>query len=281
MAEITVTKENFENEVIKSDKPVLLDFWASWCGPCKMLAPVIAEIAEEYAEEVKVGKVNVDEQEELAAAAGISRQSIIAIEKGRFNPSLEAAIRIARCFGVPVEAVFFPEADGWRCRPETGEGRLIAGQGARELAHITYGGYPLRYNGGEVVAACNAMTLLGAAVSPEDVAGEFEDNGMPLLGGALGTDPRRLPDYFAAHGVTCTPCRRDRLPGEGVFLCSYAALPLLREVRGVHTVALRVTAAGAAVWNERDGDTEPALYPDMPSFLKGKALAALYLLRKE
>ena len=181
-------------------------------------------------------------QEELAAAAGISRQSIIAIEKGRFNPSLEAAIR---------------------------------------MAHITYSGYPLRYNGGEVVAACNAMTLLGAAVSPEDVAGEFEDNGMPLLGGALGTDPRRLPDYFAAHGVTCTPCRRDRLPGEGVFLCSYAALPLLREVRGVHTVALRVTAAGAAVWNERDGDTEPALYPDMPSFLKGKALAALYLLRKE
>ena len=71
-------------------------------------------------------------QEELAAAAGISRQSIIAIEKGRFNPSLEAAIRIARCFGVPVEAVFFPEADGWRCRPETGEGRLIAGQGAPE-----------------------------------------------------------------------------------------------------------------------------------------------------
>ena len=132
-----------------------------------------------------------------------------------------------------------------------------------------------------MVAACNAMTLLGAAVSPADVAGEFEDNGMPLLGGALGTDPRRLPDYFAAHGVTCTPCRRDRLPGEGVFLCSYAALPLLREVRGVHTVALRVTAAGAAVWNERDGDTEPALYPDMPSFLKGKALAALYLLRKE
>ena len=50
-------------------------------------------------------------QEELAAAAGISRQSIIAIEKGRFNPSLEAAIRIARCFGVPVEAVFFPEAE--------------------------------------------------------------------------------------------------------------------------------------------------------------------------
>ena len=85
-----------------------------------------------------------------------------------------------------------------------------------------------------MVAACNAMTLLGAAVSPEDVAGEFEDNGMPLLGGALGTDPRRLPDYFAAHGVTCTPCRRDRLPGEGVFLCSYAALPLLQEVRSAH-----------------------------------------------
>ena len=81
MAEITVTKENFENEVIKSDKPVLLDFWASWCGPCKMLAPVIAEIAEEYAEEVKVGKVNVDEQEELAAAFRISSIPTVVVMK--------------------------------------------------------------------------------------------------------------------------------------------------------------------------------------------------------
>ena len=63
---IEITTENFENEVLQSDQPVLLDFWASWCGPCRMLSPVVDELAEEYAGKVKVGKVNVDEQPRLA-----------------------------------------------------------------------------------------------------------------------------------------------------------------------------------------------------------------------
>ena len=70
--EITLTKTNFEAEVLKSDKPVLVDFWAPWCGPCRMLAPVLAEIAVEKGDKIKVGKVNVDENPELAAQYGIS-----------------------------------------------------------------------------------------------------------------------------------------------------------------------------------------------------------------
>ena len=65
MSVLNITKSNFENEVIKSSKPVLIDFWAGWCGPCRMLSPVVDQIAEET-DAVKIGKINVDEEPELA-----------------------------------------------------------------------------------------------------------------------------------------------------------------------------------------------------------------------
>ena len=71
MAEIVITGENFGAEVLNSDIPVILDFWATWCGPCRMIAPVLAQIAREQEGKLKVGKVNVDEQMELAVRFGI------------------------------------------------------------------------------------------------------------------------------------------------------------------------------------------------------------------
>lgn len=81
MTELKITRENFENEVLNSDKPVLIDFWASWCGPCRMLSPTISEIAEEYKDKVKVGKVNVDDEEELAAMFGVSSIPLLVVMK--------------------------------------------------------------------------------------------------------------------------------------------------------------------------------------------------------
>lgn len=71
MAVITLTKDNFEAEVLKADTPVLVDFWAAWCGPCRMLSPVVDEIAEELDGKIKVGKLNVDDEQALAGQYGV------------------------------------------------------------------------------------------------------------------------------------------------------------------------------------------------------------------
>ena len=80
MAVVTITTENFAQEVLHSDKPVLLDFWASWCGPCRMLSPIVDEVAEERTD-VKVGKVNVDEQLALAQRFGVSSIPLLILFK--------------------------------------------------------------------------------------------------------------------------------------------------------------------------------------------------------
>ena len=81
MSAININKNNFRNEVLNSEKPVLLDFWASWCGPCRMVSPIVDEIAAERGD-VKVGKVNVDEQPELAGQFGVMSIPTLVVIKG-------------------------------------------------------------------------------------------------------------------------------------------------------------------------------------------------------
>ena len=84
MAELKITRENFENEVMKSNIPVLIDFWAPWCGPCRMMGPIIEQLAEKYEGKAKVGKVNVDEEGELSQAFGVmSIPTIVLVKDGK------------------------------------------------------------------------------------------------------------------------------------------------------------------------------------------------------
>ena len=87
MAVITLTKENFASEALQSSVPVLVDFWAPWCGPCRMVVPIVEEIARER-NDIKVGKVNVDEQPELASQFGVmSIPTLLVLENGKVKTS--------------------------------------------------------------------------------------------------------------------------------------------------------------------------------------------------
>ena len=92
MTALKLTQDNFEQEVLKADKPVLVDFWAPWCGPCRMVSPIVEEIAGEVAGRAKVGKVNVDEEPELAARYGVmSSPTLIVVKDGKVVSSTVGA----------------------------------------------------------------------------------------------------------------------------------------------------------------------------------------------
>ena len=90
---VTITDDNFEQEVIKSDKPVLIDFWAAWCGPCRMIAPIVEELATEYDGKVKIGKLDVDSNQQTAIKFGVrSIPTILIFKDGQIKETIIGAV---------------------------------------------------------------------------------------------------------------------------------------------------------------------------------------------
>ncbi|OGU75148.1 MAG: thioredoxin [Ignavibacteria bacterium RBG_16_34_14] len=93
MKPITLTDDNFEQEVIKSDKPVLIDFWAVWCGPCKIIAPVVEELANEYEGKAKIGKLDVDENQQTSIKYGVrSIPTLLIFKNGKVKDTIIGAV---------------------------------------------------------------------------------------------------------------------------------------------------------------------------------------------
>ena len=93
MKPVEITDDNFENEVIKSDKPVLIDFWAVWCGPCKLIAPIVEELAEEYDGKVKLGKLDVDSNQQTSIKFGVrSIPTLLLFKDGKLKETIIGAV---------------------------------------------------------------------------------------------------------------------------------------------------------------------------------------------
>jgi thioredoxin 1 len=100
MALVTITDDNFEDEVLKSDKPVLIDFWATWCGPCRMIAPIVEEMSTEYEGKAKIGKLDVDSNQQTSIKYGVrSIPTLLLFSNGELKETIIGAVPKAQLVG--------------------------------------------------------------------------------------------------------------------------------------------------------------------------------------
>ena len=100
MALVTITDDNFEDEVLKSDKPVLIDFWATWCGPCRMIAPIVEEMSTEYEGRAKIGKLDVDSNQQTSIKYGVrSIPTLLLFSNGELKETIIGAVPKANLVG--------------------------------------------------------------------------------------------------------------------------------------------------------------------------------------
>ncbi len=236
-------------------------------------------------------------QETLARAVGVSRQTIISIERGKCVPSVALALRIARFLGVTVEELFIGnDTCFWNLSPEPNanylknsavpfDGSLIFGQGA--MSAFAYANFPLSFNGGEIIAVYNALRLCGKNVNLSDLILEFEANGMAMLGGFAGTDPKKLGLYFSAHSIDWQTFATDgkaetwfASSEKTVFVYSYFDLKCPTELKGLHTVAGIWENNVLRVYNISDNDRRATEYPSFAQFKKGKRTIIAYKVGK-
>jgi len=236
-------------------------------------------------------------QETLARAVGVSRQTIISIERGKCVPSVAIALRIARFFGVTVEELFVgDDACFWNLSPEPNanffkntslvfDGGPICGQA--QMSDFVYANFPLSFNGGEIIAVYNALHLCGKQISLAELILEFEANGMAMLGGFAGTDPKKLGLYFSAHGTDWQTIATDTeaetwfaSSEKTVFVYSYFDLKCPTELKGLHTVAGVWENNVLKVYNISDNDKSATEYPSFAQFKKGKRTIIAYKIGK-
>lgn len=240
-------------------------------------------------------------QEQLAKAMGVSRQTIGSIENGRYNPSIVLAIKIARYFGKAVEEIFMVECESrWLevaniLRDKNANYKqniainqpdeYVLNQNSEPWNLYKYGKCKFGFNGGEIAAVYNICRMFSMDMKLAEILLEFEANDCVVLGGFAGTDPKRVGDFFAAHGMEYTYCQKIpemHMQGKGSvpFIITYWVTNKLKELKGLHAVAGVFNGKTYTIYNGVYNSEEIMELTSLNELVKKSQVIGVYLFKK-